>query len=220
MITTADILGAASVRDAVECLQGARYVDGRRTAGAAAASIKDNEQARGDDPAVIALARRIRLAIEGHPAVRVSVRPVRWSSFLFSRYQPGQHYGAHIDNAVVHDAWGSPLRTDISFTLFLSDPQTYEGGDLRIHCDGEARDFRLPAGSAVFYPTGQVHGVTPVTRGVRLACIGWIQSEVRRADQRALLGDLETVRNGEQSAEARLLLDKSIGNLLRMWSEF
>lgn len=219
MITTVDILGAAAVREAVESLQTARFLDGRRTAGDAATLVKDNEQARGDEPEVVALARRIRMAMEGHPVVSSAIRPVRWSSFLFSRYRPGQQYGAHTDNAVVYDGSGSPLRSDMSFTLFLSDPESYQGGALRTRSDGEDRDYRLPAGSVVFYPTGQIHSVTPVTRGVRLACVGWVQSFVRRADQRELLADLETVRNAEMPFEARLLLDKSVGNLLRMWGE-
>lgn len=219
MITTVDILNADAVRKAVESLQTARFLDGRRTAGDAATRVKDNEQARGDEPEVIALARWIRLAIESHSVVRSAIRPVRWSSLLFSRYRPGQQYGAHTDNAFVYDRSGSPLRSDMSFTLFLSEPESYEGGALRTRCDGEDRDYRLPAGSAVFYPTGQIHSVTPVTRGVRVACVGWVQSLVRRADQRELLADLETIRHSEIPIEARLLLDKTFGNLLRMWGE-
>lgn len=117
------------------------------------------------------------------------------------------------------DEHGGPLRTDLSFTLFLQDPGAYDGGALLIDgLDGE-REFRPAAGSAVVYQTGQLHRVTPVTRGERLACVGWIQSRVRRADQRELLFDLERIRPATPEGEARLLLDKAIGNLLRMWSE-
>lgn len=219
MITTVKILSADAVGAAVETLHAAHFLDGRRTAGEAATLVKNNAQARGDDPEVAALARRIRLAVEGNPVVRSVIRPVRWSSMLFSRYRPGQQYGPHTDNAVVYDASGSPLRSDMSFTLFLSDPASYEGGALRTRCDGEDRDYRLPAGSAVFYPTGQIHSVTPVTSGERLACVGWVQSLVRQADRRELLADLASIRNSDMSLEARLLLEKTIGNLLRMWSE-
>ena len=117
------------------------------------------------------------------------------------------------------DEYGQPLRTDLSFTLFLQEPDAYDGGALLIDgLDGE-REFRPGAGSAVVYQTGQLHRVTPVTRGERLACVGWIQSAIRRADQRELLFDLERLRPATPEGEPRLLLDKAIGNLLRMWSE-
>lgn len=200
-------------------LEAAPFRDGRATAGAAAEQVKFNEQARGDDPGVIELARRMRFALEAHPTFRSLVRPARWSNLMFSRYGPGQQYGLHADNAAMLDEGGWRLRTDISFTIFLSDPETYEGGALLLRDLGGEQEFRPPAGSAVLYPTGQLHRVTPVTQGVRLACVGWVQSLVRRADQRELLFDLERVRQAPASDEAALLLDKSVGNLLRMWSE-
>jgi PKHD-type hydroxylase len=196
----------------------APFRSGRATAGATAEQVKDNEQARGSDPGVLALVRRVRLALETHPVVRSWARPVRWSVPMFARYSPGQHYGVHTDNAVVHDENGWPVRTDISFTLFLSDLDTYGGGGLLLRDPSGDREFRPKAGSAVFYPTGQLHGVTPITRGERLVCVGWIQSLIRRADQRELLFDLEQARAGTGN-DASLLTDKAIGNLLRMWGE-
>ena len=219
MIVQADVLSQQEVLAVQQVLLAAPFRDGRVTAGAAAEGVKDNEQARGDDPEVMALARRVRLALEAHPLVRTWVRPVRWSGLMFSRYGPGHQYGMHTDNATVYDESGWPLRTDISFTLFLSEPESYEGGALLLQDSAGDRKFRPEAGSAVFYPTGQLHSVTPVTRGVRLACVGWVQSLVRRADQRELLFDLEQVRSGMSPCDASLLLDKAIGNLLRMWGE-
>jgi PKHD-type hydroxylase len=218
LIVVEEILGRSEVLVLREALDAARFVDGRATAGAAAMSVKHNEQARGDDPAVIASARRVRLALEAHPVMRRLVRPVRWSSLMFSRYGPGQQYGLHADNAGMYAVDGWPLRTDVSFTLFLSDPETYEGGELFIEDGAGGRAFRPPAGFAVFYPTGLLHRVTPVTAGVRLACVGWVQSLVRRPDQREILFDLEGLRD-QVSGEASLRLDKTIGNLLRMWGE-
>jgi PKHD-type hydroxylase len=215
----ADVLDAAEVARIREALARAPFRDGRATAGPAARQVKDNEQARGDDPEVAELGRSVRQALEQHPAVQALVRPVRWSTLMFSRYAPGHRYGLHTDDAGMRDEHGWPLRTDISLTLFLSDPETYEGGALRlVGPDGE-RSFRPAAGSAVFYPTGLLHEVTPVTRGVRLACVGWVQSLVRRADRRELLSDLDRVRRNLPEGEDRLLLDRAVGNLLRMWGE-
>ena len=214
-----DVLNPQQLLTIQDGLASAPFRDGRATAGAAAEQVKRNEQARGDDPGVIDLARKVRFALETHPTFRTLVRPARWSSLMFSRYGPGQQYGLHADNASMYDVDGWPLRTDLSFTVFLSDPETYEGGALLLRDLAGDREFRPAAGSAVLYPTGQLHRVTPVTRGVRLACVGWVQSTIRRADQRELLFDLERVRQGQDREEAALLLDKTIGNLLRMWGE-
>lgn len=219
MIVLADVLSPDEVATVREGLAAAPFRDGRATAGAAARRVKDNEQARGDDPGVRALAGLVREALERHPVFTPLVRPARWSSLMFSRYSSGQHYGLHTDDAGMLDEHGGALRTDLSFTLFLHDPDAYDGGALLVDgLDGE-REFRPVAGSAVVYQTGQLHRVTPITRGERLACVGWIQSAVRRPDQRELLFDLERVALSQPPGEARLLLDKSLGNLLRMWVE-
>jgi len=219
VIVLAEVLTEDEVARVRDGLSHAPFRDGRATAGSAARRVKDNEQARGDDPEVQALGRLVREALERHPVFGLLARPARWSNLMFSRYSGGQQYGLHTDDASMIDEDGRPLRTDLSFTLFLADPETYDGGALLIDgLDGE-REFRPEAGSAVLYQTGQLHRVTPVTRGERLACVGWIQSQVRRADQRELLFDLERIRPAVPDGEARLLLDKSLGGLLRMWSE-
>ncbi|MDZ4371081.1 MAG: Fe2+-dependent dioxygenase [Phenylobacterium sp.] len=219
MIVVEDVLSAEDLRAVQDGLEQAPFRDGAATAGRSAMVVKHNEQARADDPGVIAMARRVRLALEAHPVVRSLVRPVRWSNLIFSRYRPGQQYGLHADNAAMFDAAGWPLRTDVSFTLFLSDPGTYEGGELLIRDLAGDRAFRPSAGSAIVYPTGLLHRVTPVTAGTRLACVGWVQSAIRRADQREILFDLERLRAGEAGGDQSLVLDKTIGNLLRMWGE-
>lgn len=215
----ADVLSAQEVLALRQGLAAAPFRDGRATAGAAALKVKHNEQARGDDPGVIALARTVRLALERQPAIRTLVRPVRWSNLMFSRYGPGQQYGTHADNAGMADEAGWPLRTDFSVTLFLSDPDTYEGGGLVVSDLGGEREFRPAAGSAVIYPTGHLHRVAPVVRGERLACVGWMQSLVRRPDQREVLFDLERLREGLGAGGDTLLVDKTIGALIRMWGE-
>jgi PKHD-type hydroxylase len=219
LIVLTDVLKPPEVLAIRAELAAAPFRDGKVTAGAAAERVKSNEQARGDDPGVMALSRRVRLALETHPIVRSLVRPVRWSGLMFSRYHPGQQYGIHADNAVMYDERGWPLRTDISFTLFLSDLTTYEGGALLLRDLAGDREYRPQAGSAILYQTGQLHSVTPVTSGVRIACVGWMQSLLRRPDHREILFDLERVRNGLGPGDSSLLLDKTIGNLVRMWGE-
>ena len=219
MLTIADILPGEDVKRVREGLAAAAFADGRATAGAAARQVKSNLQADAADPRVRALSAFVRAALERNELFKAFARPARWSELLFSRYGTGDSYGLHVDAAVMAAEGGGRLRTDLSFTLFLSDPRDYEGGALLLDgLDGE-REARPPAGSVLVYGTGALHRVTPVTRGERLACLGWIQSQVRRADERELMFDLARVQAALPDGEARLLVSKSIGNLLRMWGE-
>ena len=219
MIVLSDVLSPDDVERVRTGLDKAPFRDGKATAGSAARKVKDNLQARGDDATVQALARFVRDALERHPVFHPLVRPARWSNLIFSRYSGGQQYGLHTDDAAMRGEDGERMRTDLSFTLFLSDPDAYEGGALLLDdLDGE-REFRPAPGSAVIYQTGRLHRVTPVTSGERTAAVGWIQSLVRRQDQREILFDLERVRWAVPEGEARLLADKTIGNLLRMWAD-
>jgi PKHD-type hydroxylase len=156
LIVQADVLSPEEVLAIKQGLAAAPFRDGRVTAGAAAGNVKNNEQARGNDPGVIALARRVRLALDAHPMVRTWARPVRWSTLMFARYGPGGRYGLHTDNAVMFDEGGWPVRTDISFTMFLFDLDSYEGGALVVRDPVKDREFRPKAGSAIFYPAGQL----------------------------------------------------------------
>ena len=219
MLVLDDILSTDEVARIRDSLKRVSFRDGRVTAGPAAREVKQNEQADGGEPEAAALARLVKIALERHPTFHALVRPLRWSNLMFSRYVTGHRYGPHTDDASMIDEHGWPLRTDVSFTVFLSSPNEYEGGALRFMSATGEHSFRPAAGSAVVYPTGVLHEVTPVTSGVRLACVGWAQSLIRRADQRELLYDLERARRDVTSTEAQLLLDKSIGNLLRMWGE-
>lgn len=219
MIVLAEVLSPEELQTVRAGLDKAPFRDGKATAGPAARKVKDNQQARGDDRGVQALADLVRDALERHPVFHPLVRPARWSNLIFSRYSGGQQYGLHTDDASMRGEDGGRLRTDLSFTLFLSEPDIYEGGALLLDdLDGE-REFRPAAGSAVIYQTGRLHRVTPVTKGERLAAVGWIQSLVRRQDQREILFDLERVRWSAPEGGGRLLTDKTIGNLLRMWAE-
>jgi len=218
MLTLAEVLPAEDVARVMEGLADAVFLDGRKTAAGDARTVKANSQADSSDPRVSALADFVKRAIERHPAFAAYVRPARWSKLMFNRYGPGETYGLHFDDPVMGKDEGR-MRSDLSFTLFLSEPQTYEGGALLIDgLDGE-REIKLPAGAMVVYPTGELHQVTPVTSGVRHACVGWVQSLIRRDDERAILFDLSRVRAGLPAGETRLLLDKSVANLVRLWGE-
>ena len=195
--------------------------DGKATAGPQAAAVKRNKQAVMSDPAGKALAERLMPLIADNPVVKAAARPRRISPLLVSRTADGGHYGAHIDNAFM-GAGDTRMRSDISFTLFLTDPAEYDGGELSIHHAGVTQDVRGAAGELVLYPSTSVHEVRPVTRGTRIVCVGWIESLVPDTARRELLFDLENLRasmrqRGNADPQELITLDKSIANLLRMW---
>jgi len=218
MLTIAEVLEPEDVLRVRDGLAKAPFADGKRTAGGDARRVKVNRQADSNDAGVQALAGFVRKALERNNLVQTYVRPARWSRLMFNRYGAGETYGLHVDDPVMGEA-ETRLRTDLSFTLFLSDPAAYEGGELLIDgLDGE-RVVKLPAGGMVVYPTGALHRVAPVTSGERLACIGWVQSLIRRPDEREILFDLSRVRASIGRSDARLVLDKSIAALVRLWGE-
>lgn len=195
------------------------WSDGRMTAGRTAKTVKSNLQADLGTELGQGLHDFLMRAISSHSLLKKLARPKRFSRLLLSWTEGGGHYGYHVDNAIMGKD-GHQLRTDLSFTLFLSDPDSYEGGELNLSMTAGDIDAKPAAGTLILYPSGAIHQVKPVTSGSRLACIGWIESRIQRADQREILFDLETVRANLKRAEAdqRLLLDKSISNLIRMWS--
>jgi PKHD-type hydroxylase len=195
-------------------------LDGRATAGWAARDAKRNRQLDARDAEVAALQQRLQSALQAHPVFQLYARPQRITLPLLSRYEPGMEYGRHVDDALMGEP---PLRSDLAFTLFLAAPEEYDGGELLIEASGGDIAVKLPAGAAVLYPAGSLHRVAMVTRGVRCAAVGWVQSHVRDAARREVLFDLERAR---RSAHARApdgedfaLLSQATGNLLRMWSE-
>jgi PKHD-type hydroxylase len=194
---------------------------GKRTAGAAARGVKENLQADGGDPRAQALERFVVDALRRHPLFEIAARPARITRLLFSRYEPGMTYGPHTDDALM-GAGEDKLRTDLAFTLFLSERSSYEGGALVVESALGEQAIGLEAGDAIVYPAGSIHHVAPVTRGVRLAAVGWIESFVADATQREILFDLSLARTRlaeAGAAQAELLrVDKSISNLLRMWA--
>jgi PKHD-type hydroxylase len=218
MLTLADVLTPEDLAAVREGLAAVTFQDGRKTAGGDAKKVKANRQTDGADPKVGALLDFVGKAIARHPVFAAYARPARPLRLMFNRYGPGETYGMHVDDPLM-GAGTERLRTDLSLTLFLDEPETYEGGGLVIDgLDGE-REIRLPAGSMAIYATGALHQVTPVTAGVRTACVGWVQSLIRRGDEREILFDLSRVRGGMKPGPERLLLDKSVAQLIRLWCE-
>jgi PKHD-type hydroxylase len=198
-----------------------KWIDGKRTAGHAARGVKENLQADSADPRAQALERFVLDALRRHPLLEIAAWPARITRLLFSRYEPGMTYGAHTDVALM-GADNDKIRTDLAFTIFLEDRAKYDGGALVIDSALGAQEISLNPGDAILYPAGSVHFVAPVTRGVRLAAVGWVQSFISDNAQRETLFDLSVIRSrlakAGVSREDLLMLDKSISNLLRMWS--
>ena len=193
------------------------FADGRATAGWAAKAVKNNLQME-SGPRIDTIRKIVRKALEANHLFNAFALPKTISRMLVSRYGPGMEYGRHVDDALM-----GGRRVDLSFTLFLSDPDRYEGGELVMEgVDGET-EVKLPAGSAVVYPTAALHRVAPVVSGERLAVVGWVRSLVRRADQRDILFDLDRaarlLREQGAGAEALALVLKSKSNLLRQWAD-
>jgi PKHD-type hydroxylase len=202
-------------------LESVAWKPGKRTAGAVARGVKENLQADGADPRVQALERFVVEALRRHPLFEIAARPARLTRIVFSRYEPGMAYGAHTDDALMGPT-DDKLRTDLAFTIFLADRATYEGGALVVTTALGEQEIALDAGDAILYPAGSIHFVAPVTRGARLAAVGWVQSYIADPGQRELLFDLSVSRARLAEAgvarEDLLPLDKSISNLMRMWA--
>ena len=227
------VLTPAELRFAQDKLVDAPWSDGRASAGTQAALVKNNAQLPHDCDTAKALRTVVLKALDNHPLFFAATLPKKLLTPRFNRYgQSAQaepmpspmFYGAHIDNAIrFAPDTGQRVRTDISGTLFLSDPESYEGGELVVHdAYGEQR-IKLPAGDLVLYPGTSIHQVTPVTRGVRLACFFWIESMIRSDEQRRILVDLDSniqaLRNQHGETAEAVALTGTYHNLLRLWAD-
>jgi len=177
-----------------EALGRADWTDGRETVGAQGAQVKRNEQLPPDSEVARRLGNRIVSALTANPRFLAAAIPLHIFPPLFNRYtaSDGHHFGIHVDNAVRGDRLtGLRIRTDLSATLFLSEPEDYDGGELVIEDTYGSHDVKLPAGDLVLYPASSLHMVTPVTRGARVASFFWLQSMVRETEARSLIFDLD-----------------------------
>lgn len=227
LICIPDILSKGDVADFRHIMDALDWEDGRSTAGAQSALVKRNEQLPPDADVSRQLGNRVIAALTANPKFISAAIPQQIFPPLFNRYvaSNGHHFGIHVDNAVRGDRLtGTRIRTDLSVTLFLSEPDEYEGGELVVEDNYGSHEVKLPAGSVVVYPASSLHMVTPVTRGARVASFFWIQSMVRDPQARTMIYDLDTAiqnlaeRLGRDDPET-VKLTGIYHNLIRYWAE-
>ena len=222
IFTIENLLNSEQLSIIFKLLQTDDFIDGKITAGWHARKVKNNTQLSTKASYAKEIKDSIKTALEQNPLFKIAAQPKIIHSMLISRYETGMSYGQHVDNAMMGSG-SYRYRSDISLTVFLNDPDTYEGGELVIeHFDGQ-QIFKLKAGSAIVYPSSTLHRVETVTKGVRLVAVGWVQSFIRDANQREILFDLDTVKRSLFQKEGKTiefdLISKSHANLLRQWSE-
>jgi len=224
LLTIPDVLSAEQVAAARDELGRAEWTDGRVTAGHQSTRVKHNLQLPEDHPAARSLGEIIVAALQRNPLFISAALPSRIFPPLFNQYAGGHSFGSHVDNAI-RQLTGTPyrIRTDLSATLFLSQPEEYDGGELAVEDTYGVHTVKLPAGHMVLYPSTSLHHVRPVTRGARISSFFWIQSLVRDDGARTLLFDLDTAiqRLNADVPEhpAAVQLTGVYHNLVRRWAE-
>ena len=217
------VLSPQEVDDFRAQLQQADWVDGRATTGDQGALVKKNQQVDTRSPLYGELQNRVLAALNRSSLFFAAALPKTLSSPLFNRYQQSETYGFHVDGAVRSQAQGGWMRTDLSATLFLSAPESYDGGELVVNDTYGQHTVKLPAGDLVLYPSSSLHCVMPVTQGVRVASFLWIQSMIRDDKRRSMLFELDrniqTLKSRHGESDEVLSLLNLYHNLLRDWSE-
>jgi PKHD-type hydroxylase len=227
LVCVPDVLSKDEVKDFRRLMDASSWEDGRSTAGAQSAMVKRNEQLPPDSEMARKLGNRIVSALTSNPRFIAAAIPLQIFPPLFNRYRAdgSHHFGIHVDNAVRGDRLtGLRIRTDLSVTLFLSEPDEYDGGELVVEDLYGSHEIKLPAGDLVLYPASSLHMVTPVTRGMRVASFFWLQSMIRDAHARSLIFDLDNTiqalagRLGRDDPET-VRLTGVYHNLIRVWAE-
>lgn len=224
LIQIPDVLTRQQVADCRRMLDASEWIDGTVTAGHQSRIAKDNVQLAENDPVAIEIGDSILEALQREPLFVSAALPSKIFPPLFNRYSGGQNFGTHVDNAI-RQVTGTEhrVRTDLSATLFFSDPDEYEGGELVIEDNYGVQRIKLAAGSMILYPASSLHHVTPVTSGSRVASFFWIQSMVRDDGQRTLLFDLDSAiqRLVSESPDhpSAIQLTGVYHNLLRRWAD-
>lgn len=215
------VLNAADLATVRELLPQIRFGDGRMSN--PQSTVKHNLQAPHDDPANTRIALLAREALARYPDVRTFAQPRQMARATVVRYEPGMNYGWHVDEALFPST--PPMRSDLSCTVFLNAPDDYDGGELMIELGAQTLSYKLEAGSAILYPSTTIHRVAPVTRGVRIAAITWLQSWVADAARRELLVQLQEAQAIVAATQAppdprlQALLGSLQTNLFRMWAD-
>jgi PKHD-type hydroxylase len=217
------VLGAEQVAEFRRALHTADWVDGRVTSGHRSVEVKRNRQLADRDPLARRLGQEIVASLERNPLFVSAALPLKVFPPRFNRYEGGEHFGNHVDNAVLEvPGTRYRLRSDLSATLFLSDPETYEGGELAVEDTYGVHRVKLAAGDMVLYPASSLHHVRPVTSGTRLAAFFWVESMVRDDGERTLLFDLDRaiqqVATRTPADPAVMQLTNVYHNLVRRWA--
>jgi len=197
-----------------------KFNDGKLSAGNSARTLKANEELDASHDQFEALNNVVMTQLVQQPIYLNSALPMKISLPIYARYTAGMSYGSHIDDPVMGGT--SRYRSDISITIFLNQPDQYDGGELCIETAFGNNEIKLPAGHAVLYPSSSRHAVKPVTRGERLVAITWVQSMVRSPDQRQILFQLSEARDllkFQSESSAYQKIEESYTNLVRMWAE-
>jgi PKHD-type hydroxylase len=224
LLQVPDVLTPEQVAQCRQTLEQAGWIDGRVTAGYQSARTKDNLQLPEDHPAARQLGELILAALQNNALFMAAALPLKVFPPLFNRYQGGQSFGTHVDNAV-RQVTGTPhrVRTDLSATLFFTGPDEYDGGELLVEDTYGTHNVKLPAGNLILYPSTSLHHVRPVTRGARIASFFWIQSMVRDDGQRTLLFDLDMaiqrITQDVPDHPSAVQLTGVYHNLLRRWAD-
>lgn len=213
ILRIANVLDSATLTSVIAVATDSRFEDGSKTAGWSAREVKKNQQLLSGT-----VSRMVDAALRRNDVFMAAAQPKTFCRIMLNRYEPGMFYGPHVDNALING-----MRADISFTLFLSAADSYDGGELVLQgLDGET-SVKLGQGDLVLYPTCSLHRVAEVRSGTRLACVGWVRSLVRLAMHREILFDLESVANSIYAREGKTdLFDRLSGvkaNLTRLWAE-
>lgn len=217
-----DVLSARQLEQIGSLLKQAEFVDGKLSAGLEARRVKNNLEVKSNDSSLDRLNHLVMNSLLQHPEYQAAVFPYRVATPFYARYTEGMGYGNHVDDPVMGPIAGR-YRSDVSTTVFLNQPDEYEGGELRINTPFGEKTVKLPAGDAVVYPSSSWHSVEKVTQGERLVAVTWTQSMIRDPAKRELLYELGTARDklleSQPDAEETGKVSTAYVNLLRMWSE-
>ncbi len=221
LLSIPQVLNQNQLEDVRQLLASARFVGGTTSAGMAARRVKNNEEVAGDAEQLDRLNSIVMGSLVQHPVYLNGALPHRVATPYYARYTPGMAYGDHVDDPVMGP--GPRYRSDIAITIFLSDPQSYDGGELIIRTSFGEREAKLPAGHGVMYPASSLHHVAAVTRGERLVAVTWVQSLVRDPEKRELLYELNLAREKlleeQPGTDETARVDMAYVNLVRMWAE-